>query len=460
MTKQSLRGVIIPLTWALLLVLLATGTAAAAPMEHAADGTPACAADVNWITNPSLPTEIPGGGTDFCQFYQYAWQTFLYLGSPSATAGDRNFEVWQDFPILQADGSDSCTSQPTGPQLFVRMVKGDAEDSEFVIPERIGQAGDGATIYDQKGNVVFYDVRFDRALCEAKASGDLPAGTTELKTSWRQVEAGTSGYFTMDAVIEGVNNGQPVTLGLVGFHLFRTTPDHPEGVWMTWEHFANNPDCIGNTPKPAEGWSFTSASCAQCLATSTTGTLGCPTCNFNTAKPSTSLTGTPTEVCRVYPYGTAPADHESEQNVADIVSLNDQLIGPNGLLAKSPAELDMRLWQNYFLVGGLWVSDPSQPASTSNQRGSMQLTNTTMETTFQGDFVASGSGFKRTGAVNCFACHNYTPGKTATTGLSHIFDEIHGSSSDSAAKEGAHDLHFVKASHPPAELRSSHGDED
>lgn len=107
--------------------------------------------------------------------------------------------------------------------------KANAEGEQFVIPERIGQAGDEATLYDQNGNVVFYDIRFDRGLCDASASGDLPAGTTEMKSSWRQLEAGESGYFTMDAVIEGVSP-DPVTLGLVGFHLFRTTPQHPEGV--------------------------------------------------------------------------------------------------------------------------------------------------------------------------------------------------------------------------------------
>lgn len=431
----------------ILLVLLSVAALAAAP---AAAAQPACAADKSWVTNPSLPTEIPGGGTDFCQFYQYAWQTFLYLMSPSGdSAGDRNFEVWQQFPTLQATGTDSCNVEPSGPQLFVRTLKADAEDETFVIPERIGQAGDEATIYDQNGNVVFYDVRFSRNLCTAPATGDLPAGTTELKSSWRVLKAGqTDGYFTMDAVIQGVST-EPVTLGMVGFHLFRTTPDHPEGVWMTWEHTGNNPDCIEPQPAPPAGWSFTSAECAKCLASSSNGPLSCASCSFNDASPSSSLTGTPTEICRVYPDGTASGDHEAAQNVADVDALNQQLVGGGGILASLPAADPMAVFANYFNVGGLWVSDPTQPSNSSNERGSIQLSNTTMETTFQGDFQSTGSGYVITGAVNCFDCHGYTPGSTRTTGLSHIVDDVHGGSS-AAAKTSRHERRFVPAHEPPA----------
>lgn len=431
--------------------VLAVALAAAVLWAPAAAGqTPACAADKSWVTNPSMPTEIPGGGTDFCQFYQFGWQAFLYLVSPSGDSEeDRNFEVWQDYPTLQATGTNSCATEPSGPQLFVRTLKADDEGETFVIPERIGQAGDEATIYDQNGNVVFYDVRFSRNLCTAPTTGDLPAGTVEMKTSWRQLQTDeTAGYFTMQAVIQGVST-QPLTLGLVGFHLFVTTAQHPEGVWLTWEHDANDPDCLQPQSAPAGGWSFTSAECAQCLATSTTGPLGCASCGFNAATQESSLTGTPTEICRVYRDGTAATDHEAAENFADVDSLNQQLVGPGGILTSLPADDPMAVWASYFNVGGLWVSDPTQPATTSNQRGSIQLSNTTMETTFQGNFQATGSAPVRTGAVNCFGCHNYTPGSTRTTGLSHIIDDI-ASGESSAAKQGGHELRFVPAHHPPA----------
>lgn len=408
--------------------------AAAAP---AAAETPVCAASASWVSSPNPPQEIPGGGTDFCQFYQFAWQWFLWLASPAADASERNFEEEAAFPLLQASGVDSCSAQPPGSSLFVRTFKADDPNETFVVPERINQAGsDEATIYDQVGNVVYYEVSFDRGLCDAAASGNLPAGTTEIKTSWRVLDGQQPGYYTQQAVIPGVPE-QPLTLGLVGFHLFRTTADHPEGVWMTWEHDGNAPDCLEPQSAPALGWAFTSADCAKCLATSTTGPLGCASCDFNDAKGSASLTGPPTEICRVYPDGTGPGDHKAAENVADIDSLNQQLVGPGGILPSLPAGNPMAVWANYFLVGGLWVSDPTQPADSANQRGSIQLANTTMETDYQGGFHATGTTPLRTAATNCFVCHDYVPGQTATSGLSHIFDDILGGSSATSAAAGA-----------------------
>ena len=81
----------------------------------------------------------------------------------------------------------------------------------------------------------------------------------------------------------------------------------------------------------------------------------------------------------------------------------------------------MAVWQNYEMVGALWTKNgaasgklpvpsaqgPADP--NSPQRGSLELTNMTMETFEQGDasFVP-----------NCFGCHNYDPSTPLT--VSHI----------------------------------------
>ena len=403
---------------------------AATPRESAMATTTSCQASASWVSDPAPPETIPGGGTDFCQFYQFAWQWFLYLGSPSATSSnDRNFQVAANFPELMATG-DSCTTQPAQPTLFVRAKKSMDDSEELIIPERIGQAGGSAVIYDQERNAVFYNIRFSRSMCSTTPGGDFPAGTTELKTSWRILASGEADrYFTMEAVIEGVSS-TPQLLGLVGFHLFRTTSGHPEGVWMSWEHADNAPDCLEPQTTPTAGWSFASTTCAECLATSTTGPLGCASCDFNQAESSSKLTGGPTEICRVYRDGTGPNDNKASENLRDVDALNEQLVGPGGILTQLSSSDPMAVWKNYFNVGGLWVSDPSQSATPSNQRGSLQLTNTTMETTHQGNFQESNGQLTRTAAVNCFACHNYTPDQTTTSGLSHIFDEITSNSSE------------------------------
>lgn len=389
---------------------------------------PVCAASASWVSNPNPPDEIPGGGENFCQFYQFSWQWFLYLMSPSGTDPSlRNFQVQANYPMLQASG-DSCSGTPVKPVFFVRVIKDPDDSTDFVIPERINQAGDQATIYDQGGKVVFYSIVFGRDLCTAPDSGDLPADTTEIKTAWRVIdEADKANYIWMEADVIPDNNTEvivPETLGLIGYHLVRGTAQHPELVWATFEHKNNVPDCLSPQSAPAAGWSFLSASCAACLSSPDSACFN--TCGYNVAEKATSLSGTPSEICRVFPDGTAPGDNKGEENVADVDALNVQLVGPDGILTKLPASDPMAVLANYFNVGALWVSDPSQSASSTNQRGSLQLANTTMETTFQGTLTLNGTSIQAStsGAVNCFACHTYTPAQTATTGLSHIFDNI------------------------------------
>ncbi len=81
----------------------------------------------------------------------------------------------------------------------------------------------------------------------------------------------------------------------------------------------------------------------------------------------------------------------------------------------------MAVWKNYAMVGGLWTKGgaasgnapvPSAGGAgdpTSPQRGSLELTNMTMETFQQG----SSSSIP-----NCFSCHNYVP--SSPLQVSHI----------------------------------------
>lgn len=400
-----------------LILLLLLLTAPWLVARQAVAATPVtCSAQQSWVTSPNPPAEVPlGADADFCSFYQFSWQWFLELVSPSADAGLRNFQVAEDYPILQASGTDSCAANAPNEVMFVRTEKPLDANSPFVLPERTGQAGGGDTIFDQSGNVVFYDIRFSRNLCNVGAiqsSPNFPGGTTELKSAWRVItEAQKPSYFWMEANIDGVPGDE--LLGMIGFHVVIATPLHPEFIWATFEHRSNAPDCAAPQTPPAGGWSFTSASCASQLPTQA------PACDFNQAAPSSGLTGTPSEICRVNHDGSNPTDHEGADNIAIIDSLNGQI---QGFLAALPSDDPMSVWQNYMNVGAIWENDINQPSSNiSNQRGSMRLANSVMETTFQN--VNLQSSF----VSNCFGCHNYevTESNTApAAGLSHIFDDV------------------------------------
>ncbi|MCY1511623.1 Mannan-binding protein [compost metagenome] len=400
--------------WSLLLSLLLAGPLLSSEQAQAA--TPACAASQSWITSPNPPSEIPeGSNADFCDFYQFAWQWFFQLVSPSQSDPTvRNFQVNANYPILQATGTNSCDPARQTEVMFVRREKSPAADTPFTLPDRTGQAGGGDTIFDQAGNVVFYEIRFSQSLCnvpQIQSALNFPAGTTELKTAWRIItQAEQPNYFWIEANVDGVPGTE--LLGLIGFHMAIATALHPEFIWATFEHRSNVPDCSDPGTAPAGGWSFTSATCAVDNPPST--------CNINKAAPSSSLTGTPSEICRVYPDGTDPSDHEAADNVADIDSLNSQL---QGFLAALPSDNPMAVWQNYMNVGAIWENDVTQPSSTfSNQRGSMRLANSVMETTFQN--VDPTQSF----ISNCFGCHNFNgSGKSNTipwASLSHIFDDV------------------------------------
>ncbi len=376
-----------------------TDVAAAAPVG--------CVASMQWITNPDPPGEIATSET-FCDFYQFVWQWFLDLTQPVATGSDQR--RWEELPIWQHGQGDQCAnpllgSTGTPGSLFVRTVKSDGSPFEPEIPDRRGQAGGGWALFDQNGNVVFYNVRYNQIECDATSSGFLP-GTMEIKTSWRQIDpAEQSRYYAIEAIVEGVSS-DPILLGLVGFHLVRNTQRHPEFIWATFEHLGNAPDSANPQPAPSAGWSFTSAECAQCLPN------GCPGCLFNTPDTSAKgLTGPATEVTRVHRDGTghnfSSNPNNNALNVAAIDTLNAQLVGPGGYLHSLPENDPMAVWKNYFLVGAVWTTG-GLVSDSLNQRGSLQIANTTMETFHQN--------------LNCFSCHGYNPASPLS--VSHIYESL------------------------------------
>ncbi len=232
---------------------------------------------------------------------------------------------------------------------------------------------------------------------------------------------------------------EEITLGLVGLHLAIWTPNHPEMIWATWEHKTNAPLCNGTSA--ASGWSLASDNAASCLATNaseaTTGGPD-PSCNdygFNVPAVhptgAAPITGDAINVCRQYAYGnqegTAVNGNDNAANLAAITELNEALVGTEGLITTLPADNPMAIWANYEMVGAIWTKDgadsgpPPVPSlqsqgagdADSPQRGSLELTNMTLETFQQGDTSA---------IPNCFGCHNYTV--ASPLDVSHIQSKL------------------------------------
>lgn len=392
----------------------------------------ACNASNIWVTSPSAPSEIPNNGPTLCEFHQFSWMTFLALMNPPGAGADRDFQDEKQYPLLQAPGTNSCAPNAAQTRLFIRNGKDDdGPGDDFILPEKIGQAGGGAILYDQNGNVVFYEVRFSLNECTqdpAKTQFTDP-NTTEIKVSYRVItEFDKPNYVWIKADIDGDGKVEAnELLGVVGFHLVKSTPLHPEFVWATFEHKSNVPECQVAPDPNAKAWSFLSAKCAAELPNSVASD-----CTFNIppVPQNPGITGgTPTPVCRVYHDGSMKGDNQVDANITDIDMLNTQLVGPTGFVTVLPDTNPLAVLKNYMLVGALWESDITQPSSNlANQRGSIQLANTTMETTFQ--MAPNFTPVAYTGtsnlqpATNCFACHGYVPNNNVAQ--SHIFKNILG----------------------------------
>ena len=178
-----------------------------------------------------------------------------------------------------------------------------------------------------------------------------------MKFAWKVLQPGDEdNYVTIDATIG--NDTTETTLGLIGMHLVQSTPRHPEMVWASFEYSTNNSNCPSASAVPAGGFGFQSAACNVCLGQPTEACL--KNCAFNKAQDNVlTHTGTPSQICRLFPEGTDLANRDNNgqknadgtinnngaQNIADVTSLNAQLIGPLGSLRALPATNPLRVGQ-------------------------------------------------------------------------------------------------------------------
>lgn len=354
-----------------------------------------CKADPSWISAPKQPGDV-ASGESFCDFYQFGWQWFLAQTSMAVSAPERVFEMQRVFhpgQMNQCSLEFSPSREMTLSQMSPRIMKTDLEDVQ----------ADRNALYDQNGNILHYNIWYSPASCAATDQSFVP-GTFEIKASWMKIEKPTDEYFT----IETSDNQH---LAMVGFHMAIWTEKHHEMLWYTWEHKNNAPLCDGSSP--VQKYNLASEEASKCLATKEcTQEFNKPT-PFKEVLPP--LTSAPNEVCRLYSdgnqVGSSVNGNDNDLNRKVIDELNEQLVGSNGFITGLSKDSPMKVWSNYEMIGGLWTKDGGDSAgtpvphkggessTTSLQRGSLELTNTTMETFEQG---------AESSVPNCFGCHHYS----------------------------------------------------
>jgi hypothetical protein len=309
-----------------------------------------------------------------------------------------------------------------------------------IIDVEQGQAGGGGVLMAQNGSLVYYativnDVyayfrtmqgstvpaglqfpitqaaltsvtNFARA--HGKTLVDSNAMAIEVKSAWVEADGlpDKDKFIQMQATIptydktdpnKWVPNGQKtVTLAMVGIHVVGSTLGHPEMLWGTFEHVSNDPDTTYN---------YNTASGTGTIVMSTGGNFvfcaNGAASPFNQAHmrdssgvivPEPGFTISPSNTARLMPWGMVGTNASSN---AELITINNSV---RNMLVTG----DLRI--NYVQTGTTWTIGGAAPNS-SNQVGTNQLANTTMETYQPGS--------------NCFDCH-----ASNNTNVSHVFSAI------------------------------------
>jgi len=353
------------------------------------------------------------------------WQTFFYLNwpvlanqrgmpNPAAKFGNPGTTVWESFKTVEQvflpngapplPWNQGLALQALAPSLASQVGSGTVRlldrankisrtavnaiaripnvDKTFL--DSIEQAF-GGTLWDQQRRPVYYEIAMnkmqfdyitsnklynsnDQGAFIQKQNIALPVGSIELKAAWKILTPGeiASGRFhTTRAYIAGLL--QPVTVGLVGLHVFTGGGDNGIGLWGTFAHVDNAPVQPAG-PVPGKTYTFFNPSCAGC--------------------PLNSKATKPTQVVQ-----QTPDDPTADQTTKDAWKIIGEYSKQNNV-TKSP-------WMNYKLVNVQWsprtvVLKTPVPIKLPLPQGmpnTQQMVNAVLETFMQ-----------QTG-VNCVQCH-------------------------------------------------------
>jgi hypothetical protein len=351
-------------------------------------------------------------------------------------------------PTDQAHVSNAITAQ----EFIIDRIPIFLDPSLAVVDVEQGQAGGGGVLEAQNGSLVYYATMVndvyayfatgvkDGAIAATTfpiTAGDLSNITTfasahgktfpdpnalavEVKSAWVEAAglSNLSSYITMTATIPTyaqssatlwTPNGQKtVQLALVGIHVVGSTAGHPEMIWSTFEHLANDPrDAYSyiNTSNATINIPRNTAAIWLFSANNSSGPFNNEHMFFHSPNieavsqsppaPPPPFTISASDTLRSEPFGIAGSNASSNTQV---ISTNNHV---RGMLVGG----DVR--GNYIMTGATWTAGGAPP-DIGLQVGTNALTNTTMETYQQGS--------------NCFGCHSGNMlGTSGDNGLSHIF---------------------------------------
>jgi hypothetical protein len=421
-------------------------------------GAEDCPAPAAWFKNsgtPPPPMTEPKRGVD-CEFYQRAWQTFLF--STDQVKGTPRFLTVNYKTYAQVFGEDKPAGLLRGPGDMLILAPRTIESALTTEAEDVVQAGSNSILIDQSGRPIFYNIIMNpnfvsfvktnkytdvQKLKSAPASQELPVGAVEYKAAWQIIDSVlvsdhriTSQALVPWLISDGngklkVDTNRPlhqVTVAMIGLHVVFRPEGHPEMVWATFEYHRNAPSIKGNP-----------------LAIN----KNCP----NTGEPSDETVVDDGKPYLLYANGIAFKDANKRPQALSVVDDVKQIFAPRNNIVRAfpfsacfpglnlshavteidPAivSLNQHVLDNlkaddrrvYSLVGAVWLDEPHNPNSDLAFKegqgfddfqlgGEDRLSSTSMESMTQ------------IGSPNCFSCHDTNDKGNLSAkriNVSHIF---------------------------------------
>lgn len=388
-------------------------------------------------------------------FDYFSWESFIALNWPAATGSRGVPNQPNDSSVFLNAASGTPVVWGTYKDSFDLFGQKDQRPSPWesntspIPPCANGQPGARTLIFlskgnsplmqtkqafsfplvDQRGNYVYYDIRYDQAQYNfirgqegqpatylyllknlapaenAQFGVQMPMTTTSttpatlgsimVKAAWRikTDKDDTSRFYTTAAqtLDPQTQKCTPVTVLLVGLHIAHKIDPFTEWVWSTFEQVDNVPpdaDIKPQPPVPPSGYSFNN------------GTTNPITTGGYNYKPAVAATPSPSpvQVTRVNPIPNTPVG----QSTREVNAFYQQL-------------LKGTVWQYYQLVVTQWPFNPGigqgnpfmlmqnggvYPQNAGSAFPVNGAVNTTMETYFQTQNDAAGAG-----GNSCMSCH-------------------------------------------------------
>lgn len=386
-----------------------------------------------------LPPILPGKDLPSdCEFYRWAWQTFLYVTDRGKVRSRfLEYSTFEDVfklphsPLFARSEGALLSLAPRTAQYPNKSSEPPAEitDLEQALSEKV--------LIDLHGNPVWYQIHLNPTFSEFVSANDLTnlvtlkniptdlefrTGSVELKSAWTIIDGPNSDFITADALVpvfkkdplgkvtrDGTKTRQ-VKVALISLHVVGVIDGHPEFIWATFEHTsrAKNKDGLRirdvAPSADASGQKVINDGIAYHLYPGTTKGSVAPLPGANDGakladlalNPSTQKFSPVSAIYRIFPFSVQKAAAGEDPA---IVSLNRDV-------QKAFDGLQGDVRRNYSLVAAVWLNKPrndfqvgtSYPPDPADKfqgfGGEDGLSNMAIESFTQPD------------APNCFSCHD------------------------------------------------------